>query len=239
MPAQEGYPAYLSSRLAEFYERAGLVETLNGDTGSVSIIGAVSPPGGDFSEPVTQQTRQYTRVFWGLDKALASARHFPSVNWLNSYSEYLDNVSEWWLEQTQMPWRELRAKAMQILNEEGHLDQIVKLVGPDALPDEQRVTLETARLLREGFLQQNALDEVDTYATPQKQIKMLDLILRFQQRAEAVVEKGAIISSIQQLPIMNALIRMKSSITNDQLEKLDELRKALDEQFDQLESRYR
>ena len=239
MPAQEGYPAYLSSRLAEFYERAGLVETLSGDTGSVSIIGAVSPPGGDFSEPVTQQTRQYTRVFWGLDKALASARHFPSVNWLNSYSEYLDNVSEWWLEQTQMPWRELRAKAMQILNEEGHLDQIVKLVGPDALPDEQRVTLETARLLREGFLQQNALDEVDTYATPQKQIKMLDLILRFQQRAEAVVEKGAIISSIQQLPIMNALIRMKSSITNDQLSKLDELRKALDEQFDQLESRYR
>jgi len=239
MPAQEGYPAYLSSRLAEFYERAGLVETFNGDTGSVSIIGAVSPPGGDFSEPVTQQTRQYTRVFWGLDKSLASARHFPSVNWLTSYSEYLDNVTEWWHTQTQMPWRELRAKAMQILNEEGHLDQIVKLVGPDALPDEQRVTLETARLLREAFLQQNAMDEIDTYSTPIKQIKMLDLILHFQARAEAVVLQGAIISAIQQLPIINSLIRMKSTVPNEELERLDEMRKSLDDQFDQLESVYR
>jgi len=239
MPAQEGYPAYLSSRLAEFYERAGLVETFNGDTGSVSIIGAVSPPGGDFSEPVTQQTRQYTRVFWGLDKNLASARHFPSVNWLNSYSEYLDNVTEWWQAETQMPWRELRAKAMQILTEEGHLDQIVKLVGPDALPDEQRVTLETARLLREAFLQQNALDEIDTYATPQKQMKMLELILHFQARAEAVVSRGAIINTIQELPILNSLIRMKNTIPNEQLERLDEIRNALDEQFDQLELLYR
>jgi len=239
MPAQEGYPAYLSSRLAEFYERAGLVETFNGETGSVSIIGAVSPPGGDFSEPVTQQTRQYTRVFWGLDKSLASARHFPSVNWLTSYSEYLDNVTEWWHTQTQMPWRELRAKAMQILNEEGHLDQIVKLVGPDALPDEQRVTLETARLLREAFLQQNAMDEIDTYSTPIKQIKMLDLILHFQARAEAVVLQGAIISAIQQLPIINSLIRMKSTVPNEELERLDEMRKSLDDQFDQLESVYR
>lgn len=239
MPAQEGYPAYLSSRLAEFYERAGLVETLNDATGSVSIIGAVSPPGGDFSEPVTQQTRQYTRVFWGLDKSLASARHFPSVNWLNSYSEYLDNVTDWWQSETHMPWRDMRAKAMQILNEEGHLDQIVKLVGPDALPDEQRVTLETARLLREAFLQQNALDEIDTYATPQKQIKMLQLILHFQERAQAVVLKGAIINSIQQLPILNIFIRMKSSVPNEKLEMLDEILKSLDEQFDQLELIYR
>ena len=239
MPAKEGYPAYLSSRLAEFYERAGLVETFNGDTGSVSIIGAVSPPGGDFSEPVTQQTRQYTRVFWGLDKNLASARHFPSVNWLNSYSEYLDNVTDWWQAETQMPWRELRARAMQILNEEGHLDQIVKLVGPDALPDEQRVTLETARLLREAFLQQNALDEIDTYATPQKQMKMLDLILHFQERAEAIVLQGAIINAIQQLPVLNSLIRMKNTVPNEQLERLDEIRNSLDEQFDQLELLYR
>jgi len=188
---------------------------------------------------VTQQTRQYTRVFWGLDKSLASARHFPSVNWLTSYSEYLDNVTEWWHTQTQMPWRELRAKAMQILNEEGHLDQIVKLVGPDALPDEQRVTLETARLLREAFLQQNAMDEIDTYSTPIKQIKMLDLILHFQARAEAVVLQGAIISAIQQLPIINSLIRMKSTVPNEELERLDEMRKSLDDQFDQLESVYR
>jgi V/A-type H+-transporting ATPase subunit A len=239
MPAQEGYPAYLSSRLAEFYERAGLVENLNGTTGSVSIIGAVSPPGGDFSEPVTQQTRQYTRVFWGLDKSLASARHFPSVNWLNSYSEYLDNVSGWWDQQTGMPWRELRANAMEILNEEGHLDQIVKLVGSDALPDVQRVTLETARLLREGFLQQNALDEIDTYATPQKQIRMLDLILHFHQRALAVVNRGAIIHAIQELPIINTLIRMKNSIPNDDLKALEDVRVQLDQQMDQLESLYK
>lgn len=239
MPAQEGYPAYLSSRLAEFYERAGLVETLNGDIGSVSIIGAVSPPGGDFSEPVTQQTRQYTRVFWGLDKSLASARHFPSINWLNSYSEYLENVSDWWKNQTGLDWRELRTVAMQILNEEGHLDQIVKLVGPDALPDDQRLTIETARLLREGFLQQNALDEVDTYATPQKQIQMLVLILHFHQRAKGIVTKGAIIQSIQELPIINALIRMKSVVKNDDLAHFDLLRKQLDEQFDQLELLYK
>lgn len=239
MPAQEGYPAYLSSRLAEFYERAGLVETLNGEIGSVSIIGAVSPPGGDFSEPVTQQTRQYTRVFWGLDKSLASARFFPSVNWLSSYSGYLDNVIDWWKTETGMPWREMRAKAMSVLHEEGHLDQIVKLVGPEALPDEQRVTLETARLLREGFLQQNAFDEIDTYSVPQKQMKMLELILRFRERADAVVQHGAIISAVQQLPIVNTLIRMKNMVPNEHLEQFDEIGESLEEQFDELESHYR
>lgn len=238
MPAQEGYPAYLSSRLAEFYERAGLVETLNGSTGSVSIIGAVSPPGGDFSEPVTQQTRQYTRVFWGLDKSLASARHFPSINWLTSYSEYLDNVTDWWQKETNLPWRALRTRAMEILNEEGRLSQIVKLVGPDALPDDQRVTLETARLLREGFLQQNALDEVDTYSTPQKQIRMLDLILHFHDRAIKVVKLGAIIQSIQKLPITNTIVRMKSTVSNEDLQKLDNILKQMDLQFDELESQY-
>ena len=239
MPAQEGYPAYLSSRIAEFYERAGMVETLSGKTGSISIIGAVSPPGGDFSEPVTQQTRQYTRVFWGLDKALSSARHFPSINWLNSYSEYLDNVTDWWQQETQMPWRLLRSQAMEILNEEGHLDQIVKLVGPDALPDNQRVTLETARLLREGFLQQNALDEVDTYATPQKQMKMLELILHFHERAMAVVKLGAIIRVVQELPIITTLVRMKNSVTNDAVDRFDQIRTQLDQQFDALELQYR
>ncbi len=238
MPAQEGYPAYLSSRLAEFYERAGLVETLSGDTGSVTIIGAVSPPGGDFSEPVTQQTRQYVRVFWGLDKSLASARHFPSVNWLNSYSEYLDNITVWWQKETQKPWRELRTKAMEILNEEGHLDQIVKLVGPDALPFDQRVILETARLLREGFLQQSALDAVDTFATPQKQILMLELILDFHQRAMAIVKSGAVISAIQELPIINTLIRMKNTVPNESLDKLEKIREELEQQLEKLESQY-
>ncbi|NSW52123.1 MAG: V-type ATP synthase subunit A [Anaerolineae bacterium] len=239
MPAEEGYPAYLSSRLAGFYERAGLVENLNGTTGSVSLIGAVSPQGGDFSEPVTQQTKRYVRCFWALDKSLASARHFPSVNWLNSYSEYIDNISNWWQIETGMDWRALRAKAMEILNEESHLDQIVKLVGPDALPDEQRVTLETSRLLREGFLQQNALDDIDTYATPRKQLKMLSLILHFHERAMGVVRRGAVISSIQALAVVNTLIRMKAVISNDQLDKLDEIGIQLDQQMDELEALYR
>jgi len=238
MPAQEGYPAYLSSRLAEFYERAGLVQNLDGSKGSVSIIGAVSPPGGDFSEPVTQQTKQYTRVFWGLDKTLASARHFPSVNWLNSYSEYLGNVSDWWEKETGSPWRDYRAEAMAILNEEGHLDEIVKLVGEDALPDTQRVTLETGRLLREGFLQQNAMDPVDTYSTPQKQIKMLELILHFHRRALKIVSIGALIKSIKELPVINPLIRMKNSIKNQDLSEFDKLREQMDMQMDNLESLY-
>ncbi len=235
MPAEEGYPAYLAARLAEFYERASDVETLSGKEGSVSVIGAVSPPGGDFSEPVTQQTKRFIRCFWALDKELASARHFPSVNWLDSYSEYLDDVVDWWKKQTDLDWRSMRAEAMGILNEESRLDQIVKLVGTDALPDEQRLTLETSRLLREGFLQQNALDEIDTYATIQKQIKMLDLILHFHTRAKYLIQHGAMILTIQALPVLNSLVRMKTLCANDQLEKLDEIHKELDDQMDQLE----
>jgi V/A-type H+-transporting ATPase subunit A len=239
MPAEEGYPAYLAARLAEFYERAGYVETLNGQRGSVSVIGAVSPPGGDFSEPVTQHTKRFIRCFWALDKSLASARHFPSVNWLDSYSEYLDDVASWWREQTGQDWRTMRAQAMEILNQESHLEQIVKLVGPDALPDEQRLTLETARLLREGFLQQNALDETDTYCTVQKQIQMLELILHFHHRAAPIIHKGALIVVIHDLPVVNKLIRMKTNVPNDRLDQLQEIRKELDEQMDQLEEDYK
>jgi V/A-type H+-transporting ATPase subunit A len=239
MPAEEGYPAYLAARLAEFYERAGYVETLNGQYGSVSVIGAVSPPGGDFSEPVTQHTKRFIRCFWALDKELASARHFPSVNWLDSYSEYLDDVAGWWREQTGRDWHALRAQAMDILNEESRLERIVKLVGPDALPDAQRLTLETARLLREGFLQQNALDEVDTYASAHKQIQMLDLILHFHQRAQRIVQGGALVVAIQELPVVNKLIRMKTLVANDQLDELDGIRKELDEQLDQVEQEHK
>jgi V/A-type H+-transporting ATPase subunit A len=239
MPAEEGYPAYLAARLAEFYERAGYVETLNGQYGSVSVIGAVSPPGGDFSEPVTQHTKRFIRCFWALDKELASARHFPSVNWLDSYSEYLDDVAGWWREQTGHDWHALRAQAMDILNEESRLERIVKLVGPDALPDAQRLTLETARLLREGFLQQNALDEVDTYASAHKQIQMLDLILHFHQRAQRIVQGGALVVAIQELPVVNKLIRMKTLVANDQLDELDGIRKELDEQLDQVEQEHK
>jgi V/A-type H+-transporting ATPase subunit A len=239
MPAEEGYPAYLAARLAEFYERAGYVETLNGQHGSVSIIGAVSPPGGDFSEPVTQHTKRFIRCFWALDKALASARHFPSVNWLESYSEYVEDVVDWWREQSDQDWQTMRAQAMEILNNESRLQQIVKLVGSDALPDEQRLILETARLLREGFLQQSALDAVDTYSPIQKQIRMLDLILHFHQRAQSIIKRGALIVVIHDLPVVNTLMRMKALVANDQLEKLDEIRNKLDEQMDQLETEYR
>ena len=239
MPAEEGYPAYLATRLAEFYERGGYVETLNGKAGSVTVIGAVSPPGGDFSEPVTQHTKRFIRCFWALDKALAAARHFPSVNWVESYSEYTDDVQGWWSEQTGMDWRAMRAKAMEILTEESHLEQIVKLVGPDALPDEQRLTLETARLLREGFLQQNALDEVDTYTPLEKQVRMLDLMLHFHERAQPIIQRGAPIILIHDLPIVSSLIRMKTLVANDHLEELDAIREELDKQMDDLEGEYK
>jgi len=238
MPAEEGYPAYLAARLAEFYERAGLVETLNGQTGSVSVIGAVSPPGGDFSEPVTQHTKRFVRCFWALDKSLASARHFPSVNWLESYSEYLGDVAAWWHDQVGEDWYALRVQAMNILNEESRLLQVVKLVGPDALPDDERLTLETARLLREGFLQQNALDDVDAYSTIQKQFRLLDLILHFHQRAQLVIKAGVLISAIHDLPVVNTLIRMKVLVTNDNLSRLDDIQHEIDEQMGQLETKY-
>ncbi|MEA4812403.1 MAG: V-type ATP synthase subunit A [Anaerolineaceae bacterium] len=238
MPAQEGYPAYLSSRLAEFYERAGLVETLNGAKGSVTLIGAVSPPGGDFSEPVTQLTKQYTRVFWALDKVLASARHFPSINWLSSYSDYVQSVADWWLNETHTDWQEKRAAAMSLLTEEDHLNQIVHLVGPDALPDEQRLVLTTSRLLREGFLQQSALDQVDTYASPEKQMSMLSLILRFHERALRIVKKGAVIGDVEQTPIVHSLLVMKNEVPNNQLERFQEIGQELESQLDALEVKY-
>ena len=239
MPAEEGYPAYLANRLAEFYERAGYVETQNGKLGSVSIIGAVSPPGGDFSEPVTQHTKRFIRCFWAFDKSLASARHFPSINWLDSYSEYLEDVAPWWREQVGMDWLSMRNEAMEILSEESRLTQIVKLVGPDALPDEQRLILETARLLREGFLQQSAMDDVDAYSSIQKQVRMLKLILQFHHRALVIVKRGATIAVIHKLTVVDTLIRMKATIRNEELEKLDEIAKTIDEQMQQLESEYK
>ncbi|MBN2116022.1 MAG: V-type ATP synthase subunit A [Anaerolineales bacterium] len=239
MPVEEGYPAYLAGRLAEFYERAGYVETVNGDYGSVSIVGAVSPPGGDFSEPVTQHTKRFIRCFWALDKSLASARHFPAIHWLDSYSEYLEDVAGWWREKVGVDWLRMRNHAMEILSEEARLSQIVKLVGPDALPDEERLILETARLLREGFLQQNAMDTVDAYSSVEKQIKMLDLILHFHERALRVVKRRAPVSVIHNLPVVDTLIRMKSAVSNEEQEKLDEIRKQIDEQMSQLDSEYR
>jgi V/A-type H+/Na+-transporting ATPase subunit A len=239
MPAEEGYPAYLAGRLAEFYERAGYVQTLNGKEGSVSVIGAVSPPGGDFSEPVTQHTKRFIRCFWALDKALASARHFPSINWLDSYSEYLADVADWWRDQVKMDWFKMRNQAMEILSEESRLSQIVKLVGPDALPDDQRLILETARLLREGFLQQSAMDPVDAYSTIQKQIRMLYLFLHFHELAQRIIKHGAPISVIHNLPVVGTLIRMKELVPNDELAKLDDIQKQMEDQMAQLDTEYR
>jgi V/A-type H+-transporting ATPase subunit A len=238
MPAEEGYPAYLAARLAEFYERAGRTVTLNGAEGSVSIIGAVSPPGGDFSEPVTQHTKRFIRCFWALDKSLAWARHFPAINWLDSYSEYVDEVVGWWQDQGYADWHTLRAHAMEILQRESRLQQIVKLVGPDALPDDQRLILETARLLREGILQQSALDAIDAYAPIEKQIRMLRAILHFHDRAGRIVAKGCPIILLHNLPIVNALVRMKTSVPNDGIGKIDVLIADLNAQMDQLEREY-
>ncbi len=239
MPAEEGYPAYLAARLAEFYERAGYVETFNDQFGSVSIIGAVSPPGGDFSEPVVQHTKRFIRCFWALDKSLSSARHFPSINWLDSYSEYIQDVAKWWQQETETDWYKLRNEAVTLLSEESRLNQIVKLVGPDALPDEQRLVLETSRIIREGFLQQNAMDDIDSYSTVQKQVGMMNLILHFHERAQGIVKQGATISVIRGLPVVNVLIRMKLQVPNDQLGQFDEIRKQIDEQMDRLEVEYR
>src|SRR5271157_2390358 len=235
LPAEEGYPAYLADRLAEFYERAGAVETLSGGIGSVSVIGAVSPPGGDFSEPVTQHTKRFIRCFWALDKALASARHYPSINWLDSYSEYMGDVAPWWQQQVGQDWYGLRTRAMEILSEESRLSQIVKLVGPDTLPDEQRLVLETARLIREGFLQQSSFDAIDMYSTVQKQITMLNLILHFHQRAQQVIKIGVPVALIHELPVVNTLIRMKTLVPNEDLAKFNDIQKEIDDQLQKLE----
>ena len=239
MPAEEGYPAYLAGRLAEFYERAGYVENLNGTKGSVTIVGAVSPPGGDFSEPVTQHTKRFIRCFWALDKSLASARHFPAINWLDSYSEYIEDVADWWREKVGKDWFAMRNRAMELLSEENRLSQIVKLVGPDALPFAERMVLETSRLLREGILQQNATDPVDAYSPIEKQIRMLELVLYFHDRGMNIIKRGAPISLIHDLPVVDMLIRMKSNIGNEELQKFDDVQKAIDEQMSQLDAEYR
>jgi len=239
MPAEEGYPAYLAGRLAEFYERAGSVETLNGNQGSVTVVGAVSPPGGDFSEPVTQHTKRFIRCFWALDKSLASARHFPAINWLDSYSEYVEDVADWWREKVGKDWLAMRNRAMELLSEENRLSQIVKLVGPDALPYAERMVLETSRLLREGILQQNATDPVDAYSPIEKQIRMLELVLYFHERGMNIIKRGAPINLIHDLPVVDMLIRMKSNVSNDDLSKLDDIQKTIDEQMSQLDAEYR
>jgi V/A-type H+-transporting ATPase subunit A len=235
MPAEEGFPAYLATRLAKFYERAGRVKTLGGKTGSVSAICAVSPPGGDFSEPVTQHTKRFVRCFWGLNKELASARYFPAIHYMESYSAYLDLVQGWWAEEVNIDWKILRNEAMQVLQQDYKLQRIVKLIGEDALPENQRLVLEGAKLLKNAFLQQSAFDEVDMYAVPRKQFMMLKAIIHFYHRAQEVIKSHIPISSITNLPVLNEMNRMKEKIPNHACEQFDCLVREIDEQMNELE----
>jgi len=235
MPAEEGFPAYLAARLAEFYERAGLVETLSGEAGSVTVVGAVSPPGGDFSEPVTQHTTRFTRCFWALDRDLAYSRHYPAVGWLNSYSEYLGDVRGWW-ERYCPDWFSEREEMMNVLSEEDELQQIVKLVGPDVLPDGQRLVLLTADMFKTGFLQQSALDEVDRYCPPEKQVRLLEAFVGFFRRARQAIQAGTPIGVIREMDIVQVLRRAKSTVPNDDDAAIRDLFGRLDAEFTKLES---
>jgi len=234
MPAEEGFPAYLATRLADFYERAGSVITLNGDGGSVSVIGAVSPPGGDFSEPVTQHTKRFVRCFWGLDKELAAARYFPAINPMDSYSEYADAVAGWWAKEVDPAFKEMRDAALKLLQEDFQLQKIVKIIGEEALPDAQRLTLEAARWLKEGFLQQSAFDPLDMYCSPARQMKMLGLILATYGKAREILNRGIPFYQIQELEAVRDLLRMKAVIGEDRMGEFDELGKRLNESLEAL-----
>ena len=221
MPAEEGFPAYLASRLSAFYERAGMMQTLNGEVGSVSIIGAVSPQGGDFSEPVTQNTKRFVRCFWGLDRSLAYARHFPAIHWLNSYSEYLNDLSGWYADHVSPKFTDYRNRMMTILSQESNLMEIVKLIGGDVLPDDQKLILEIARVIRLGFLQQNAFHKDDTCVSPEKQFKMMDVILYLYKTSRALVAMGMPMSVLKAEGIFEKVIAMKYDVPNDDLQLLD------------------
>lgn len=238
MPAEEGYPAYLPSRLAEFYERAGYVETLNGREGSVTIIGAVSPAGGDFSEPVTENTKRFVSSFLGLDKKLAYSRHYPAINWLSSYSGYITSLSDWYSENVAEDMLDLRAKMLRILFEENKLQEIVKLVGEDVLPDDQRLILEISKLLKVGFLQQNAFHSEDSYVPLKKQYMMLKVIDLLYERGNAAVKLGAPISMVKNDEIYNEVVKIKYDVPNDRLDMLQDYIKHIEDYFDKLEAQY-
>lgn len=234
MPAEEGFPAYLASRLSAFYERAGKMQTLNGATGSVSIIGAVSPQGGDFSEPVTQNTKRFVRCFWGLDKSLAYARHFPAIHWLSSYSEYLNDLSGWYSDHVSPKFVDYRNRLMAILNQESSLMEIVKLIGGDVLPDDQKLILEIARVIRLGFLQQNAFHKDDTCVSLEKQFKMMDVILYLYKKSRRLVAMGMPMSVLKAEGIYEKVIAIKYDVPNDNLQLLDLYKRDIDEFYDRV-----
>lgn len=238
MPAEEGFPAYLPTKIAEFYERAGYMETLSERTGSATIIGAVSPPGGDFSEPVTQHTKRFIRCFWALDRGLANARHYPAISWLESYSEYLDDMSSWWQEHVSSAWQQDRAQIMELLHREVRLQQVVKLVGPDALPDTQRFVLDVCSLFKNAFLQQNSYDKIDMFSVPQKQVKMLHIIVTYWRRGSEAIKRGATLVKLRKMKVYQDIIKMKFTVPNDDLSLLDTIEARLERSLSQLESVY-
>ena len=228
MPAEEGFPAYLASRLSAFYERAGMMHNLNGTDGSVSIIGAVSPQGGDFSEPVTQNTKRFVRCFWGLDKSLAYSRHFPAIHWLSSYSEYLGDLAPWYQDNVSPKFVDYRNRLMALLNQESSLLEIVKLIGSDVLPDDQKLILEIARVIRLGFLQQNAFHKDDTCVSMEKQFLMMDTILYLYKQARALVTMGHPMSVLKAENIFERVISIKYDVPNDRLEMFAQYRRDID-----------
>ena len=238
MPAEEGYPAYLPSRLSAFYERAGYVETLSHEKASVSIIGAVSPQGNDFSEPVTQNTKRFIRCFWALEKALAYARHYPAVNWTTSYSEYTLELDDWFKANVAHDFPELRTKISNILSEENSLMDIVKLIGSDLLAEEQKLILEIARVIRTGFLQQNAMHETDCYVPIRKQYLMMKYILQSHERAKTLVAKSIPVSELRSAGIFDILGRMKYDIPNEDESKFDDMWQKITSLFSDIEKKY-
>ena len=233
MPAEEGYPSYLASRLAEFYERAGRVRAIGSPDrdGSVTLVGAVSPSGGDFTEPVTTHTMRFIKTFWALDAKLAYSRHYPSINWMNSYSGYLGDIAKWWGENINEDWLSLRSEAYGILQREDTLKEIVRLLGPEALPDEEKLILEVARMIKIGLLQQNSFDDVDTYCSPQKQYKLLKLLVEFYRRGQHALKEGASLADIRAMSIVTLLLKARMDIKDDEIPKLDKLDTDMKEQF--------
>ena len=234
MPAEEGFPAYLASRLSAFYERAGMMRNLNGTEGSVTIIGAVSPQGGDFSEPVTQNTKRFVRCFWGLDKSLAYARHFPAISWLTSYSEYLVDLGGWYTEHVDKKFVDYRNQIVTLLSQESSLMEIVKLIGGDVLPDDQKLILEIAKVIRIGFLQQNAFHKDDTCVPLSKQFKMMEIILYLYKKSRSLISMGMPMSVLKEDPIFDRVIAIKYDVPNDKPEMFGEYNKELDDMCAQL-----
>ncbi len=237
MPAEEGFPASLPTRLAQFYERGGAVTTLSGERASVSIVGAVSPPGGDFSEPVTQHTRRFIRCFWALDTELANARHYPSIHWLHSYSEYVEDVSAWW--QKESPdWVEFRTEALTLLQREDRLQQIVKLVGPDVLPDSQRLILFIAEIMKDAFLTQNSFDENDMYCTPERQVILMRIILTLYRRGRDLIQGGVPLMRIRSLGCISQILRAKTVFSNKDIDKMKKLEETVIDETEKLAKEY-